>query len=225
MTNLAVYQQRVEPRDSADDFPTPPWAVRAMCEWLIENTGNDLSQQTVLEPACNRGYMARPLSEYFASIVARDKFDYGDEHYPHADECRDFLSDADVGEHDWVITNPPFILAEEFVHKALTVAKVGVVMVLRVAFLEGVRRWERLYSSIPPTYYLQYVERVSMVKGAYDPDASRPVAVCCMVWLKSDTEHDTRLRWIAPCKKRLMRGDDKCESRKIRPHIKMSWYR
>lgn len=32
--STAVMQRRVEPLDSLDDFPTPPWATRALCEWL-----------------------------------------------------------------------------------------------------------------------------------------------------------------------------------------------
>ena len=30
----AVMQQRSEPHDSLDDFPTPPWATRALCQHL-----------------------------------------------------------------------------------------------------------------------------------------------------------------------------------------------
>ncbi len=30
----AVMQQRSEPHDSLDDFPTPPWATRALCEYI-----------------------------------------------------------------------------------------------------------------------------------------------------------------------------------------------
>lgn len=33
-TSTAVMQRRVEAHDSLDDFPTPPWATRALCEWL-----------------------------------------------------------------------------------------------------------------------------------------------------------------------------------------------
>lgn len=36
----AVMQQRSEPRDSLDDFPTPPWATRALCEWLRFGASN-----------------------------------------------------------------------------------------------------------------------------------------------------------------------------------------
>ena len=59
----AVMQQRSEPHESLDDFPTPPWATRALCEQL-KLLGFDLPRQSVWEPACNRGYMARVLGEY-----------------------------------------------------------------------------------------------------------------------------------------------------------------
>ena len=34
-TSHAVMAQRVEPKDSADDFPTPPWATRALVEHVL----------------------------------------------------------------------------------------------------------------------------------------------------------------------------------------------
>lgn len=33
-TSYAVMQQRREAKDSLEDFPTPPWATRALCEWI-----------------------------------------------------------------------------------------------------------------------------------------------------------------------------------------------
>jgi hypothetical protein len=68
--SLAVMQQRSEPHDSLDDFPTPPWATRALCEFLLFN-GYEIENCTVREPAANRGHMVRPLQEYFASVGDR----------------------------------------------------------------------------------------------------------------------------------------------------------
>ena len=56
-TSHAVMAQRSEPRDSLDDFPTPPWATRALCEKLI-GARHDLAGMSVWEPACGQGYMA-----------------------------------------------------------------------------------------------------------------------------------------------------------------------
>jgi len=38
-TSHAVMAQRVEPHDSLDFFPTPPWATRALCEWIADRVG------------------------------------------------------------------------------------------------------------------------------------------------------------------------------------------
>jgi hypothetical protein len=60
--------QRHEPPDSADDFPTPPWATRALVEHVL---GRDsVRGMSCLEPACGRGHMARALREYFGDVVA-----------------------------------------------------------------------------------------------------------------------------------------------------------
>ncbi|MDO5606799.1 MAG: hypothetical protein Q4G25_16740 [Paracoccus sp. (in: a-proteobacteria)] len=71
--SYTTMSQRAEPRDALDDFPTPPWATRALCEALRDYIG----QHSVREPAANRGYMARPLAEYFRAVEASDIHDYG----------------------------------------------------------------------------------------------------------------------------------------------------
>lgn len=71
----AVMAQRVEPHDSLDDFPTPPWAVRAMLEQVFGDYGAE--HLTCWEPAANRGYMVRPLQERFRAVFGSDVHDYG----------------------------------------------------------------------------------------------------------------------------------------------------
>jgi hypothetical protein len=70
-TSHAVMTQRSEPHDSLDDFPTPPWAVRAFLEWL-----DPRPTAICWEPAANRGYMVKALRERFAAVYASDVHDY-----------------------------------------------------------------------------------------------------------------------------------------------------
>ena len=72
-TSHAVMAQRVEPKDSPDDFPTPPWATRALIEHIIVDKPA-LSAMTCLEPACGAGHMAKVFKEYFAEVRAADAF-------------------------------------------------------------------------------------------------------------------------------------------------------
>ena len=103
-TSSAVMQQRSEPADSLDYFPTPPWGTRVLCEQLIKPNSTD----TILEPACGEGAMAETLKEYTANVTASDIFDYG------YGDVADYLN-TDMPNYDWVITNPPFKLAKEFI--------------------------------------------------------------------------------------------------------------
>src|SRR4029450_11125126 len=59
-TSHAVMAQRAELKNSLDDFPTPPWATRALLEHVIVGR-RTLNAMTCLEPACGRGHMAVAL--------------------------------------------------------------------------------------------------------------------------------------------------------------------
>jgi hypothetical protein len=192
----AVMQQRSEPHDSLDDFPTPPWATRALTEWLAQH--HDLAKLSCREPAANRGHMVRPLAEAFGAVLASDVHDYGFGY-----RVRDYLFGpiSDFDPTHWTITNPPFRLAEQFIERALELSKVGCAMLVRSAFLEGVGRFERLFGKRPPTTILQFSERVVMHKGRLAPEGSTATAYCWVVWEHECT--DTNFDWIGPCRKRL----------------------
>lgn len=199
-TSHAVMAQRHESKDSADDFPTPPWATRALVEHVLGAAS--VQGLTCLEPAAGRGYMARPLSEYFAKVDAADAYPYG------FAPVRDFLTHPyEACSHDWVITNPPFRLAEEFVYRALSVARTGVAILARTVFLESVGRYGGIFKDTPPSIFAQFTERVPMVKGRVDPKASTATGYAWFVWKKGVNSHP-RLAWVPPCRRSLERRND-----------------
>ena len=200
-TSSAVMAQRAEPRDSFDDFPTPPWGTRALCEW-IEARGS-VREKSCREPAANRGHMVKPLREFFGEVEASDIHDYG-AGFP----VGDYLAPLDPRPVDWTITNPPFRLAEDFIWKALKTSRVGVAMIVRSAFLEGVGRHSRLFNRLPPTDILQFTERVVMHKGKLSPKGSTATAYCWLVWDVRAERNEPRFHWLAPCRKRLERPED-----------------
>lgn len=206
--STAVMQRRVEPHDSLDDFPTPPWATRALCNWLLDNTAGPLL--SCREPAANRGHMVAPLREYFAKVDAFDVFDYG-AGFP----VVDYLFGPPPKKVDWTITNPPFLLAEQFVVRALATSTAGVAIIVRTAFLEGVGRFERLFTQYQPWCILQFSERVVMHKGRLAPKGSTATAYCWIVWrpfpLGRIAHPSARFEWIPPCRKLLERAPDYAE--------------
>jgi len=206
----AVMQQRSEPHDSLDDFPTPPWATRALCEFLRDGPLTEPTDMRMCrEPAANRGHMVLPLREYFHSVEASDVHDYG-AGFP----VQDYLFGPAPEPVDWTITNPPFRLAEQFIQRAAESSRRGYAMILRSAFLEGQGRHERLFSVNPPDYVLQFTERVVMHKGRLAPEGSTATSYAWLVWIGgARAQWTTHLRWIAPCRKRLERPGDYLEAR------------
>lgn len=203
-TSHAVMAQRVEPHDSLEDFPTPPWGTRALCEHVIKPHTPGL-MESVWEPACNRGYMAAALAEYFDTVHTSDIAHYG---WEGQQRVVDFLMPYSAPDDniDWVITNPPFRLAKEFVKRGLEVAQTGVAVIVRSVFVESVGRWEGLFRDTPPWAVCPFVERVPMVKGRYDPKASTATSYSWIVWLK-EHRSTTQVIWIPPCRKALDREE------------------
>lgn len=197
-TSHAVMSQRLEPKDSLDFFPTPPWATRALCEFLRPFS---IDKQDVWEPCCGSGDMVRPLSEYFGSVKATDINPRG------VGSVLDFFSSAPTVT-DWIISNPPFNRAEEFVLKALKMTRVGVAVFTRLTFLESVGRYNRLFKDAGPSYVLPFSERVPIHKGKLTKDGSTATAYCWLVWIFDESHPYTIVEWIPPCRSTLEKEKD-----------------
>lgn len=216
--STAVMQRRVEPHDSLDYFPTPPWATRALCEFL-RSIGEPIQHLSAWEPACGEMFMANPLAEYFASVRATDIFRYS----PNHQICDFLINGPQQPRVNWVVTNPPFVLANRFVTTGLERAAGGVAMFVRSAFTEGGERFAELFGPMPPAFVVQFAERVCLLKGRLvrvgDPDpfsideetgelkkASTATSYSWIIWKHGET--DTRYRWIPKCRHQLERDGD-----------------
>ncbi|MCR6658001.1 MAG: hypothetical protein NVV72_01155 [Asticcacaulis sp.] len=163
---------------SLEFFPTPPWAVRAMWETLVTSGVVDFRtfdgkepnrHPTVWEPAAGRGHIALTLRELGCFVHASDIHDHG---------CGfrvvDFLAeDLMLWPCDAMVTNPPFKLAEAFVNKALQFAD-HVIVLCRLSFLNSTGRYGLHFDNPGGNLktFLPCIERVPMVLGRYDPQAS-----------------------------------------------------
>lgn len=199
--NYTVMQRRFEPGDDVGLYPTPPWAARAILE-IIDARFGPLQRMSALEPAAGLGHMLGPLSERFQKLEAADAYDHGCG-FP----VRDYLVDEQP-RVDWMITNPPFPLAERFAQRAFTHVNEGVALLARTSFLEGKRRYERLFAPYPPALVAQFTERVPMLKGRVDRKATTATSYAWIVWSRSRFESRTEMVWIPPCRARLERDDD-----------------
>lgn len=193
-------QQRARWRE-LDFYGTPPFASRAGAELIREI---DPSARSAWEPACGDGIMAACIVPYFNLVLATDIEPQG-----YGDRC-DFLDPRAAREEvDWIITNPPFKHAAEFVRLGMERARCGVAVLCRLAFLETVDRYALHFQGQPGLAVLApFCERVPMQLGPWAPDCSTATAYAWFVY-RHGHQGEPLIRAIPPgTRKRLSLPED-----------------
>lgn len=154
-------------RSEADWYSTPPWCI----ERLLEKV--DLPGGVWLDPGAGDGALIKTVN----SVRLDVKW--------HAveirSECRDALvrtgavtmiadfldpTSQEFGPEpvDVVITNPPYALAEEFIARALKIARKRVVMLLRLNYLGSEKRHQFMQEFVPDIHVLPNRPQYSLNK-------------------------------------------------------------
>jgi hypothetical protein len=165
----------MDPHDERghDVYETPPEAV-----WPIL-TGCERFPGAIWEPACCRGNIVKVLRAAGYRVVATDLIDYG---FPGAEVGVDFLkqTSAPAGV-ETIITNPPFMHADECVRHALTLVP-RVVMLLRVLFIETTGRSDILDSGHLRRIHV-FRERIDMHRDGWTgPRESSAMGLAWFDW-------------------------------------------
>lgn len=167
-------------RPENDFYPTPPEATVALLE-RETFTGN------IWEPACGDGAISKVLESAGFVVRSTDLIDRG---YGIGDT--DFLETDDTADN--IITNPPFTLGEEFIHKALACTTGKVVMLTKLQFLEGAKR-KRMFESTPLKTVYVFSKRLTMTRNGEKMKNSGMIAFCWMVWEHGYTGQPS-IQWI-----------------------------
>lgn len=173
--------KRIADLNGPDFYPTPEWASLALLE-------NEPFGPDIWECACGDGSMSKVISEFYSDVTSSDLFDRG-----HGEPNVDFLSAK--REHDFIITNPPFHSAEEFVHAAHRKAKKKFALLLRLAFLEGGGRQRNIFSINPPSRVWIFSERITLYPRNTERKGSGTTAYAWFVWDKTHSGN-TELKWL-----------------------------
>lgn len=244
-TNTAVRSERVKERPPhplaaqfakagldrmiLDDFPSPPWSARAWCEYVVSPVYLDQKKPLIWECAANRGYLARGLDGYGATVIGSDIFDYASCYpvgrfvgYPTFNFLDLGVSLLARGEATlphflphaphWIVSNPPFSRAHEFIDLAMKIATVGVSMLYRIQITESVGRYEKIFKPLGDRRWAwsQFVERVPIHEGKCERNQSTMTAYGWLtIW--QDQQHADEIlqkRFIPPCRAQLEKADD-----------------
>ena len=116
-------------RKQTDFYETPYSLTRKFLD--VEEFDKSL---TVCEPACGKGAITKVLKEYWNDnlVTAYDQevnFIWGEN-----------------GHYDYIVTNPPFTTALQFINQAKIVARKKFAFLLPLSYLHGKARYDELYT-------------------------------------------------------------------------------
>lgn len=173
-------------RGEMDYYATPPSAVEKLLE-------NELFSHFIFEPACGEWHISKLLISKWYDVISSDIVDrwYWD--------MIDFLSNKDTmwSYHGDIITNPPFSKSQEFVEKSMDIIRDGqkVAMLLRIQFLEWVKR-NKMFKEYPPKTIYVFSRNIRCAKnGDFANATGNASTYCWFVWEKWFTG-DPIIKWI-----------------------------
>lgn len=189
-TNLVGGRRSSGEREKDDFYATPTESTQALLD------AHKITGKKAHEPCCGMGHISELLAPHFKKVLSTDLVYRG---YGKKTPI-DFLThDYKDKKFDWVITNPPFKHAQEFIEKSLSITNKGVAMFLKIQFLEGVKRKE-FFEANPLKYVYVFSGRQQPMKdGAeLDPNGKKWSGTMCFAWFvwEKDFNGETMVRWL-----------------------------
>ena len=171
-------------RKKSDFYETPYSMTRQFINGEYFN-----KELTVLEPSCGEGAILKILKENWKSdlVTGKDLIQTKD----------DYLNENK--EWDYVITNPPFSLALEFIQKSKIVANKKFAMLLPLSYLHGKQRYDEVYTD--KNYGLKNVHvftRYPMLGDPLREDGRYRTGMMVYAWFVWENGYagDPRLKWL-----------------------------
>lgn len=168
--------------DGPDFFPTPAWATYALID-------NEKFAGDIWESACGDGAMSRVLDKTGCRVVSSDLHNRG-----FGDIGIDFLTASRRADN--IVTNPPYNSAEGFVATGVQKATRKFALLLRLAFLEGANRANKIFSRNPPSRVWVFSERITFYPAGAIQKGTGTTAYAWYVWDKNAS--GTELKWLKP---------------------------
>ena len=113
----------------------------------------------------------------------------------------DFLTYNPTVKFDNIITNPPFVLAQEFIEHSLDIIKDGgkIAMFLKVQFLEGTKR-KKFFDKVPLRYVYVFRARQApwMNGNPLNENGKKWSSTMCFAWFIFEKGYNGEpiIRWL-----------------------------
>lgn len=178
-----------------DFYATNPADTEAFLK-IIDKEYN-LKDAEILEPSAGAGHITGVLQERYSTsnIVGRDLVDRGN---PTIESGVDFLNTNRDEHFDYVITNPPFAIAREFINKSLEIGD-KVFIFAKLQFLEG-RARKDWFATVPLKYVYVYSYRANPWRNGQstDDNGKKWSSTMAFAWYVFDKDYQGEpvIKWI-----------------------------
>ena len=159
-------------RQKDDFYPTPPEATIALLN------SEKFGEGTIWECACGNGAMSKVLKDSGYKVYSSDLNDYGFG-LSYVDYLLTVKPDDNIQS---VVTNPPYKLAKEFILRTLDYDIQKSAFLLRLSFLESIRRYDQLFHDNPPIRVHVFKKRLTIWRGDEERAGNGTVAYAWFVW-------------------------------------------
>lgn len=170
-------------RATADWYVEPRWCVEALLD-------AEPVEGLCWDPSCGGGNIPKTLIARGIPCLASDIADrgYGETEVDFLTSRREMV--------DTIISNPPYGIIEDYIRHGLTMARHKVILLARLALLEGVKR-RSLFLKTPLARVWVASRRISMPPGGTDIQAKGgSIAYAWFVWDKTHCGPAT-VGWLA----------------------------
>jgi len=170
-------------RKKSDFYETPYSITQQFLDSTSTLWNNEFS---ILEPACGNGAIVSVLQKNNFKVVQYD-INIG----------KDFLKETN--QYHYIITNPPFSLAFEFIQKAKEIAMDRFAFLLPLSYLHGKKRYDYIYNdTIFPLSRVYVYTRYPLLGESLREDGKYKTGMMVYAWFIWDKTHkgSPTIHWI-----------------------------
>lgn len=185
-------------RAENDYYATNPKDTQAFLDLIKKEYNMNGDGVRILEPAAGEGHITNVLKSNFphAMVLSSDLVQRGNKNIAGG---IDFLNSYNDGfMFDYVITNPPFKIAKDFIDKSLSISD-KVFIFAKLQFLEGKSRKD-WFKSLPLKYVYVYSYRASPWRNGspVDVNGKKYSSTMAFAWFVFDKSYtgEPMIRWI-----------------------------
>jgi hypothetical protein len=151
----------------------------------------------IWEPAAGRHHMVRAMERHGHRVYTSDVYRWS----KRTRTIIDFFAAKRVPKrHRCIVTNPPFYLAQQFAQHAMTLLPPGgrLYLLLRVQWLEGVKRKRELFDGCPPKYVYVFSYRLPMMHAFDHAGKKMKGGMMAMAWFVfvKNFKGEPTIRWL-----------------------------